>query len=192
MACQLSSGRALAILPELETPRLTLRRFEFADAPFVVALLNQPSFIQNIGDRGVRTIEDAHRYLREGPMAMYERFGFGLWHVARRSDAMPVGMCGLLKRDSLPDVDVGYAYLPEHWGQGYALEAAAATLAHGAREFGLRRVIGVVSEGNSGSIRVLEKLGMQFERMYPMHPGEPDVRLYGRTFGPASDAPSGA
>jgi RimJ/RimL family protein N-acetyltransferase len=174
----------LAILPELETSRLTLRRFEFEDAPFVVALLNQPSFILNIGDRGVRSIEDAQRYLRDGPMAMYERYGFGLWHVARRSDATPVGMCGLLKRDSLPDVDVGYAYLPEHWGQGYALEAGAATLAHGARKFGLRRVIGVVSEGNSASIRVLEKLGLQFERMYPMHPGEAEVRLYGRALEP--------
>ena len=184
MACQHSSGRALAILPELETARLALRRFEFADAPFVVTLLNQPSFIENIGDKGVRTIEDAHAYLRGGPMAMYDQFGFGLWLATRKTDGAPVGMCGLLKRDILPDVDIGYAYLPEHWGQGYALEAGAATLAHGARKFGLRRVIGVVSQGNSGSIRVLEKLGLQFERMYPMHPGEPEVRLYGRTLEP--------
>lgn len=174
----------MAILPELETPRLTLRRLQFDDAPFLVDLLNQPSFIANIGDRGVRNVEDAHRYLRDGPMAMYEKYGFGLWHVARRSDGVSVGMCGLLKRDILPDVDVGYAYLPEHWGQGYALEAARATLALGARKFGLKRVIGVVSDHNAGSIRVLEKLGMTFERMYPMHPGEADVRLYGRDVGP--------
>jgi len=169
----------LATRPELETPRLTLRRFEFADAPFVVTLLNEPSFIENIGDRGVRSIEDAHRYLREGPMAMYDAYGFGLWHASRRSDGAPVGMCGLLKRDSLADVDLGYAYLPAHWGQGYAIEAAAATLAHGARKFGLRRVIGIVSQGNSASIRVLEKSGMRFERMHSMRAGEPDVRLYG-------------
>jgi len=168
----------LAILPELETARLTLRRFQFDDAPSVVELLNQPSFLQNIGDRGVRDVESAQRYLREGPMAMYDRYGFGLWRVSRRSDDAFVGMCGLLKRDILPDVDVGYAFLPEHWGQGYAFEAANATVRLGARKFGLKRIIGVVSDHNAGSIRVLEKIGMRFERMYPMHPGEPEVRLY--------------
>ncbi len=143
-------------------------------------LLNEPSFIENIGDRGVRSIEDAHRYLREGPMAMYDQFGFGLWHTATR-DGVPVGLCGLLKRDILPDVDVGYAVLPQFWGQGLAYEATAATLRHGAQKFGLTRVIGIVSEGNAGSIRVLEKLGLTFERMFVMREGEPPVRLYGRT-----------
>jgi len=170
----------LAILPELETARLLLRRLELDDAPFVLRLLNEPSYIQNIGDRGVRSIEDAQRYLREGPLAMYEQFGFGLWHTARKSDGATVGMCGLLRRDILPDVDIGYAYLPEYWGQGFAFEAADATLRHAATKFGLRRLIGVVSQGNPGSIRVLEKLGMRFEGMYPMHPGEPEVRLYAR------------
>jgi [ribosomal protein S5]-alanine N-acetyltransferase len=168
----------LATRPELETERLTLRRFEFDDAPFVVDLLNQPSFIRNIGDRGVRNVGDAHRYLREGPMAMYEKHGFGLWRASRRSDGVFVGMCGLLKRDILPDVDVGYAFLPDHWGQGYAFEAANATVRLGASRFGLTRIIGVVSDHNTASIRVLEKVGMGFERMYPMHPGEPEVRLY--------------
>lgn len=171
----------MAILPELETPRLIIRRFEFSDAPFVVALLNQPSFIANIGDRGVRSIDDAHRYLREGPMAMYEQHGFGLWQVLRKSDLAAVGMCGLLKRDNLPDVDIGYAFLPEYWGAGLALEAAEATVQHGARKFGLHRVIAVVSQGNTASIRVLEKLGLRYERMFAMRPDEPEVRLYGRT-----------
>lgn len=175
----------MATLPELATARLTLRRLDFDDAPFLVGLLNQPSFLANIGDRGVRNIEDAHRYLREGPMAMYESFGFGLWHVARRQDGVPMGMCGLLKRDILPDVDLGYAFLPEFWGQGFAFEAAEATVRHAAKKFALRRVIGVVSEGNQGSIRVLEKLGMSFERMVSMRPDEPDVRLYGRSLPPA-------
>lgn len=185
MVCRVSSGPALATLPELETARLTLRSLDFDDAPFLVGLLNQPSFLANIGDRGVRNIEDAHRYLREGPMAMYESFGFGLWHVARRQDGVPMGMCGLLKRDILPDVDLGYAFLPEFWGQGFAFEAAEATVRHAAKKFALRRVIGVVSEGNQGSIRVLEKLGMSFERMVSMRPDEPDVRLYGRSLPPA-------
>jgi RimJ/RimL family protein N-acetyltransferase len=175
----------LATPPELSTARLTLRRLEFDDAPFLVGLLNQPSFLANIGDRGVRNVEDAHRYLREGPMAMYEKFGFGLWHVARHSDGASIGMCGLLRRDTLPDADIGYAFLPEYWGQGYAFEAAQATLRHAAGKFGLTRAVAVVSEGNAGSIRVLEKLGMSFERMFSMRPEEPDVRLYGRSLSPA-------
>jgi RimJ/RimL family protein N-acetyltransferase len=173
----------LAILPELETRRLTLRRFVFDDAPFALRLLNEPSFLENIGDKGVRSLEDAQRYLREGPMAMYASFGFGLWHVARKSDGVAVGMCGLLRRDILPDVDIGYAYLPEVWGQGYAFEAAAATVRHAADKFGLRRLIGVVSAGNPGSIRVLEKLGMRFERMHLMYPDQPEVLLYARELG---------
>jgi [ribosomal protein S5]-alanine N-acetyltransferase len=181
MACLPSSVPVLATPPELETDRLTLRRLEFDDAPFLVGLLNQPSFLENIGDRGVRNVDDAHRYLREGPMAMYEKFGFGLWHVARRADGAAIGMCGLLRRDILPDADLGYAYLPEYWGQGYAFEAAQATLRHAAKTFGLGRVIGVVSAGNHRSIRILERLGMTFERMVSMRPNEPDVRLYGRS-----------
>jgi ribosomal-protein-alanine N-acetyltransferase len=172
----------LATLPELETPRLVLRRLEFSDAPFLVRLLNEPSFLANIGDRGVRNVEDAHRYLRDGPLMMYERHGFGLWHAARKSDGAAVGMCGLLKRDSLPDADIGYAYLPEFWGQGYAMEAAEATLAHGHGKFGLKRIIAIVSQHNAGSIRVLEKLGMSFERLHSVSPDEPDVRLYGKDF----------
>lgn len=181
MACLRSSVRVLAILPELQTPRLTLRRLEFSDAGFLVGLLNQPSFLANIGDKGVRNVEDADRYLREGPLAMYQQFGFGLWHVSRREDGVAMGICGLLKRDILPDVDIGYAYLPEFWGQGFAFEAAEATLAHAARKFRLPRVVAVVSEGNDGSIRVIEKLGMRFERMVSLRSIEPDVRLYGRS-----------
>jgi RimJ/RimL family protein N-acetyltransferase len=174
----------LATLPELETARLTLRRLELADAPFILTLLNEPSFIANIGDRGVRTLADAGRYLREGPLAMYATHGFGLWHAARKSDGAAIGMCGLLKRDILPDVDVGYALLPAHWGQGYAFEAAEATLRHGVSRFGLSRIVAVVSEGNAGSIRVLEKLDMQYDGMVAMRANEPAVRLYGRDFPP--------
>jgi ribosomal-protein-alanine N-acetyltransferase len=174
----------LAIPPELQTPRLTLRRFTLDDAPFALRLVNEPSFIRNIGDKGVRSLDDARRYLGEGPIAMYQRHGFGLWHAALTDGGAPVGMCGLLKRDNLPAINLGYAYLPEYWGQGLAGEAAAAVLLHAARKFGLRRVIGVVSEGNLPSVRVLEKAGLRFERMFPMHPGEPEVRLYGRTLAP--------
>jgi RimJ/RimL family protein N-acetyltransferase len=171
----------LATPPELETSRLILRRVEFDVAPFLVALLNQPSFLANIGDRGVRSDEEARRYMREGPMAMYERYGFGLWHTARKSDGAGIGLCGLLKRDTLPDVDIGYAYLPEYWGQGYAFEAADAVVRHGVRKFGVERLIAVVSPGNSASIRVLVKIGMTYDRMVSMRADEPPARLYSRT-----------
>lgn len=172
----------MAILPELESPRLLLRRFTLDDAPFVQRLVNEPSFIANIGDKKVRSLDDARRYLVEGPLAMYERHGFGLWHASLRQGGAAVGMCGLLRRHILPDVDVGYAYLPEYWGQGLAYEAGAAVLRHAREKFALRRVIGVVSEGNLASIRVLEKLGLRFERHYPMYPDEPEVRLYAIDF----------
>lgn len=170
----------MAIHPELETRRLTLRRLTADDAPFIVGLLNEPSFLENIGDRGVRTSEDAQRYLLAGPLEMYARYGFGLWHVARSSDGCPVGMCGLLKRDALPDFDLGYAYFPAFWGQGYALEAAEATLRHVRRYYGVSRVVAVVSPGNRGSIRVLEKAGMRFDRMLALNSDEPEVGLYAR------------
>src|SRR5690349_6031091 len=179
MVSRRSRSPVLAILSEVETPRLTLRRMQFDDAPMLVRLMNEPSFIENIGDRGVHSIEDAHRYLREGPMAMYEKYGYGLWHTALK-DGTFVGMCGLLKRDHLPAPDLGYAYLPAFWGQGIAYEAADATIQHCARKFGLERVLGVVSEGNTGSNRVLEKLGMTFDCMIVMREGEAPARLYSR------------
>jgi [ribosomal protein S5]-alanine N-acetyltransferase len=173
----------LPTLPEIETERLVMRRLDLGDAPFIVALLNQPSFLANIGDRGVRDENDALRYLREGPMAMYEKYGFGLWHVSRREDGAAMGMCGLLRRDTLPDVDVGYAFFPEFWGKGYAFEAADATMRQAAARFALTRVLAIVSPGNEPSIRVLEKLGMRFEGMFSARPGEPEVRLYGLALG---------
>ena len=152
----------MATRPELETARLTLRRFEFDDAPFVVELLNQPSFIQNIGDRGVRNVADAQRYLREGPMAMYDRYGFGLWRASRRSDGVFVGMCGLLKRDTLPGPDIGFAFLERHWGKGYAQEAARAVMDDARERLGIRRILGVTAPHNLASGRVLEKVGLRF------------------------------
>lgn len=147
-----------------ETERLLLRRFDpEADAPFVLQLVNEPSWLQFIGDKGVRTLDDARAYLRDGPLAMYARCGHGLYRVDLKHTGETVGMCGLIKRDTLPDVDIGYAFLPAHWGRGYAEEATRATLAH-AQELGLRRILAIVTPGNARSIRLLEKLGLRHER----------------------------
>lgn len=163
----------------LETDRLTLRRYTLNDAEFIFRLVNDPSWLRFIGDKNVHNLDDARRYLREGPLDMYERFGFGMYRVEEREGGTPVGMCGLIKRDTLPDADVGYAFLPEFRGKGYAFEAAAAVLAHGNRDFGLQRILAIVSPDNAGSIRVLEKAGMKFERLLEIRPGDP-VKLFAR------------
>ena len=114
-----------------ETARLRLRWLDDGDATFILRLVNEPSWIRYIGDRNVRSVEDAQRYLREGPVAMYERLGFGLNLVESKATGEPLGICGLLRRDTLEHVDLGFAFVPGAWGQGYAQESAAATLIDG-------------------------------------------------------------
>src|SRR5574342_361855 len=152
-------------LKVLETERLILRRFVPADAGFIRELLNEPSFIQNIGDRGVRTLSDAERYILNGPVASYARNGFGLYLVALKETNESIGMCGLIKRDVLEDVDIGYAFLPEFWSKGYAVESALAVKTYARDVIGLKRMVAITDPANEGSIRVLEKLGLRFEKM---------------------------
>jgi [ribosomal protein S5]-alanine N-acetyltransferase len=147
-------------------------------APFIVELLNDPSFIRNIGDRHVRTLDGARAYIRKGPLASYERFGFGLWLVELK-DGAPIGMCGLLKRDVLEDVDIGFAYLPAYQSKGYGFEAARAVLDYARDVLQRPRVVAIVNAENTASGRLLEKLGMQFERMVQPFPEEPPLRLFG-------------
>ena len=162
----------------VETKRLRLRHFTADDAEFVLRLLNEPSFLQNIGDRGVRDVDDAVRYLENGPIASYAQHGHGLNAVLLKESGEPIGMCGLLKREQYDDVDVGYAFLPEFWGQGYAVEAASAVLEHGRRTLGLTRAIALVSPGNAGSVRVLEKLGFAFSRTVANASGAAETEVY--------------
>jgi len=161
-----------------QTARLTLRRFAPGDAAFILRLLNEPSFLRNIGDRGVRTLEDAETYLHDGPIASYERHGHGLWLAALRDTGEPIGMCGLLKRDHLPHPDIGYALLPEFCSYGYASESAAAVLEIGWRELGLERVLAIVSPTNAASIRLLENLGFAPAGTAPAQPGGVESALY--------------
>lgn len=162
----------------LTTTRLGLRRLAPDDAPFILRLVNEPSWLRNIGDRGVRTLADARRYIETGPMEMYARPGFGLHQVRLTARDEPIGICGLLKREALEDVDLGFALLPEHWGQGYAVEAAAAVMAHGRDALGLARIVAVVAPHNDASRRVLDKLGFRQERRLPLEPGGDELLLF--------------
>lgn len=146
----------------IETNRLRIRWLERDDAAFILALVNDPDWIRHIGDKNVRDLDDARRYIAEGPVAMYERHGFGLNAVVLKATGEPIGICGILKRESLEWPDLGFAFLPAHRGRGYAHEAAAAVMGHARSVLGLGRIAAVVSPGNDDSVRLLEKLGLRF------------------------------
>ena len=161
------------------TPRLVLSRLAPGDAPFILALLNDPAWLRFIGDRGVRTLDGARDYIVQGPMAMYEREGFGLWRTALRATGEPIGLCGLIKRPTLEDVDLGFAFLPAWRGQGYGREAAQACLDYARDVAALKRVVAIVSPDNADSLRLLAALGFAFERTMRMSKDD-EVELHGR------------
>jgi RimJ/RimL family protein N-acetyltransferase len=156
----------------LETERLILRHFNTDDAPFILTLLNEPAFLRYIGDKKVRTLDDARQYILNGPRASYERHGFGLCQVELKHAHAPIGMCGLLKRDELPDPDIGFAFLPDYRNKGFAFEAAAAVLKDARERLKLNRILAIVNPDNDASIKLLQKLGFTFERV------KDDVNLY--------------
>jgi RimJ/RimL family protein N-acetyltransferase len=162
----------------LRTERLILRRLTTDDAGFILALMNDPDWLRYIGDRGVRSLDDARAYLLAGPLAMYDQRGFGLYRVELRESGDSIGICGLLKRDTLDDVDIGFAILPAFRAQGYAFEAAAATLAYAKRELGLTRIVAIVSPENDASMRLLRKLGLALERTVRLTPNAKEVGIF--------------
>ena len=168
-----------------ETDRLVLRRLTADDAPFILRLLNEPSFLQHIGDRGVRNLADAKQYLLSGPIASYERHGFGLFLVELKEGRAPIGICGLLKRDALDDVDLGFAFVPESWSKGYAFESTTATLAYAHDAQHLKRIVAITSPDNVASINLLVKLGFYFDRMVLMPGEKTEVKLFARRLGDA-------
>lgn len=165
-------------MPLLETQRLSIRRLVEDDAPFILELVNEPAFIKNIADRGVRNLDDARKYIADGPVAMYGRYGFGLFAVELKDSGVPIGMCGLLKRDSLEDVDLGYALFERYWGKGYASEAAAAVIDYGRKTFGLKRILAITAQHNQGSINVLEKMGFRFEKLITLPGDAEEINLF--------------
>jgi RimJ/RimL family protein N-acetyltransferase len=165
----------------LQTVRLCLRHFDRADAPFIFELLNEPSWLQFIGDKGIKTLSDAERYIEEGPMAMYARLGFGLYLVELTKGGESLGMCGLIKRDTLEDVDLGFAFLSRFWGIGYAYESAAAVMTHAKMRLGIDRLLAITAPNNQASSKLLRKLGFTFERLVSATGGGQDLMLYSIT-----------
>jgi RimJ/RimL family protein N-acetyltransferase len=159
------------------TDRLVLRELELHDAGFIFELLNEQSFLRFIGDKGVRNLDDARQYIQKGPRDSYARHGFGLYATCL-IDGTPAGICGLVKRDGLDDVDVGFAFLSRYCRRGFAVESASAVLAHARRVLGLTRIVAITSPDNVGSIAVLERIGLKFERMIRLQEQSPELKLF--------------
>lgn len=172
----------------LETDRLIVRQVTIDDAEFILGLLNEPSWLRFIGDKGVRTLDDARNYILTGPVESYRRFGFGLYVTQQKSDGALIGLCGLLKRDVLPDADIGFAFLPAFWRKGLAHEAASAVLEHGRTVLGLKRIVAITNPDNESSIRLLEKLGMRLDGTARLSDAGPELKLFAREFARSNGA----
>lgn len=163
----------------IESKKLLLRQFTPADSDFIVHLLNSENWLQFIGDRHVRTTEQAREYLYNGPIKSYETNGFGLSLVALKSDGTPIGMCGLLKRNELEFPDIGFAFLPEFTGHGYAFEIAVKTLEYGFSQLQLKKILAITDPANASSIKLLEKLGLKYERIFVARDSGKELLMYG-------------
>ncbi len=164
--------------PLIATARLALRPLGASDAAFMLELLNDADFIRNIADRGVRTLDQARAWIAAGPVESYARNGFGLWLVEERAGGAATGICGLVRRPTLADVDIGFAFLPAWRGKGYARESARAVLAHARAQLGLSRVIAIVAPDNAASAAVLEAIGLRFERLITFGEAGETLRLF--------------
>ena len=163
---------------QLETERLTIRRMTQEDAPFILRLLNEASFLHFIGDKGVRNLDEARRYIESGPIASYEHFGFGLYLVQCKASGDPAGMCGLIRRDTLEDVDLGFAFVPQFWSRGFAGEACEAVLQQAWNDLRLQNVVAVTAVDNERSISLLQRLGFRYVKVVRPFVGDEPLRLY--------------
>lgn len=162
----------------LETARLRLRHLTLDDAPFMLTLLNDPSFLANIGDKGIRTLEQARRFLLDSHIASYARHGYGHYLVEHKDTGESMGTCGLINRTFIGEIDIGFAYLPAYWSRGYATEAAQAVMDHARRVLGIEGIVAVVAPHNRDSIRVLEKLGLHLAGPTQVAEGGEWLHLY--------------
>lgn len=161
----------------LETERLSLRRLTTDDAAFILELVNEPAWLEFIGDKNVHSLDDARNYILNGPIGMYERLGHGLYLVELKQGTA-VGICGLIKRDGLDDVDIGFALLSRFNGKGYAIEAARAVMSYGRNVLKLGRIVAITKPANEKSIKLLAKLGLQFEKNVRLSTKTPEVALF--------------
>ena len=164
----------------LETQRLTLRTINADDDLFYYELVNDPTWLEYIGDKGIRTVAEARNAILEGPCLMQQRLGHSLYVMERKSDGAPLGLCGLIKRDSIPEVDIGYAIRPAYFGHGYTYEAAAAVVAYARDVLGMRRLMGLTNPGNTASINLLAKLGLTFVEHKVLPPDGRPTNIYAR------------
>ena len=162
----------------LETERLRLRKLTIEDSKFILELLNDPSWLNFIGDKGMRTLDDARDYILKNPVAMYERRDFGLYLAELKNEDVSIGLRGLIKRDSLEDVDTRFAFLPKFRRKEYAYEASAAVMDYGRRAFGLNRIVAIASLNNYDSAKLLKKLGFSFERIVKLSNDSERVKLF--------------
>jgi len=168
-----------AMIP-FTTQRLTIRELNLADAPFILELVNTPGWLQYIGDRKIHSTIDAEKYLLEGPLNSYKKNGFGLYMVERTQDNIALGICGLLKREYLEFPDLGFAFLPEHFGHGYAYEATDACLTMATTTFGFNSVQAITTPNNQSSISLLKKIGFQFKSAMKDPASEAALSLFQR------------
>ena len=161
-----------------ETERLIVRTLTPGDAAFMCRLLNEPAWIENIGDRGVRTPAEAEGYIREKLVPSYATHGYGMYALETRADRGTIGICGLVRRDALPGPDLGFALLSEWWGRGFAFEGASAVLAHARETLRLPPLLAITTPGNTRSGKLLEKLGFEFQRLIRLTPEADATKLY--------------
>jgi RimJ/RimL family protein N-acetyltransferase len=174
--CKSSAAENIMIV--LETERLGLRHITVDDDAFILELLNDPDWLRFIGDRGVKTLADAHGYILDGPIASYQEFGYGLNIVELKDSRISMGVCGLINREGLEYVDIGFAFLPQFTGQGYAFEAAAAVMSHGRKVLGIQTIVAITSLDNDRSIKLLEKLGLQFQEIIKLADHGAESKLF--------------
>ena len=166
----------------LETERLILREMDaVSDAEFILKLLNSPKFIEYIGDRGVRTVDEARGFIENRYRQSYRDHSFGLYTAELKDDGAQIGVCGFVRRDTLPVPDIGFAFLPEFEGQGFGHESAEAVMKYGCETLGFERVLAITSVENEASARLLEKLGFTFDQLIDTPEGE-KLRLFSYNF----------
>ena len=162
----------------LETERLILREIVERDAEFIHDLLNQPSFVKYIGNRNVHSVEAAREFIENRYRQSYREHGFGLYTVELKENSASIGICGFVKRETLPDADIGFAFLPQFERKGYAFESAAAVMKYGRDVLNIGRVLAITTIDNESSGRLLEKLGFRFERLIKQPPSDEELKLF--------------